>query len=70
VGGTKRSIRAPTRIASERAWVDVSVSVSHSCATSTDGSLFCWGIGEAGQLGEGSAFRLVPTDVSLSHLSP
>jgi alpha-tubulin suppressor-like RCC1 family protein len=35
-------------------WASVSVADYHTCATRTDGTLWCWGFNDAGQLGIGS----------------
>ena len=34
-------------------WVQIDLGISHTCATRTDGSLWCWGRGSLGQLGLG-----------------
>lgn len=44
----------------------VSAGDNHSCALSTVGSVYCWGFGELGQLGQGAlAPSLVPVQVRL-----
>ncbi len=48
-------------------WVTVSAGGSHTCATKTNGSLWCWGMGASGQIGNGSTSnRLTPTRESTS----
>lgn len=34
-------------------FVQLGLDQRHSCARSTDGSIYCWGFGEGGQLGDG-----------------
>jgi alpha-tubulin suppressor-like RCC1 family protein len=35
-------------------WASVATGTTHTCATRTDGTLWCWGFNDAGQLGIGS----------------
>ncbi len=47
------------------AWAQVSTGANHACAVSTDGTPYCWGFGNTGQLGHGTtASKDVPTLVS------
>lgn len=49
------------------AWKSVTVGRDHTCATRTDGTLWCWGGNSTGQLGMGDAMaRLAPTEVIAS----
>lgn len=41
----------PTRVGTDTDWSSVAVGAGHTCAIRTDGSLWCWGRGDAGQLG-------------------
>ena len=34
----------PTQVTEERNWTSVSVSMTHTCATKSDGTLWCWGL--------------------------
>lgn len=52
----------------------VAAGAEHTCATTTEGEVYCWGAGELGQLGtrgvEGSALpRRVPTDVTFTKVT-
>ena len=43
---------------------DLGAGENHTCATRTDGSLWCWGLNGEGQLGDGTTVdRYVPTRV-------
>jgi len=43
-------------------WASVSAGSAHTCGTKTDGSLYCWGMNEHGQLGDGTTIeRPTPT---------
>jgi hypothetical protein len=44
-------------------WVEARASGSHVCARRQDGTRWCWGDNEAGQLGDGTAWRTVPVPV-------
>jgi alpha-tubulin suppressor-like RCC1 family protein len=44
----------PTQVSGLSGTVDISAGSSHSCATLTDGTAWCWGHGEYGRLGDGS----------------
>jgi alpha-tubulin suppressor-like RCC1 family protein len=46
--------RVPTRVGTERAWATVTAGMRHTCATRTDGSLWCWGDNSQGQVGDGT----------------
>jgi alpha-tubulin suppressor-like RCC1 family protein len=35
-------------------WIAVDAGLSHTCAVSGDGTLWCWGLNDVGQLGDGS----------------
>jgi alpha-tubulin suppressor-like RCC1 family protein len=50
----------PTRV------VDIASTTNHTCARLTDGTVRCWGINEAGQMGDGTTTspRLTPAPVS------
>lgn len=45
----------PTRVGADDDWLSLAVGADHSCAQRTDGTLWCWGSGEYGQLGLGDA---------------
>ncbi len=56
----------PQPIASGEEWSMVSASVNHTCGIKTDdGSLWCWGAGSRGQLGDGlgTTFQSTPVEV-------
>jgi alpha-tubulin suppressor-like RCC1 family protein len=53
--GTEPFVGEPTRIAGPAGltWRDVSTGAGHTCAIATDDTTWCWGFGEAGELGIG-----------------
>jgi hypothetical protein len=60
------SVNRPTRLNAGGGWDSLSLGEEHSCASRQDGSLFCWGSNEWGQLGVGGgAVRTSPTRVCL-----
>ena len=66
--GDTTSEVAPTQVGSATSWATVSVSSGDTgpftCATRTDGTLWCWGNNGSGQLGTGDTTnRLTPTQV-------
>ncbi len=56
---------APVGVAGLGAGVaDITTGSSHSCAVTTSGAAYCWGIGVSGELGDGeNDFKYVPTAV-------
>jgi alpha-tubulin suppressor-like RCC1 family protein len=44
----------PTQIGSGTGWAAVTAGGRHTCATRTDGTLWCWGRNNLGQLGDGT----------------
>ncbi|MEZ4586987.1 MAG: hypothetical protein R2909_11340 [Gemmatimonadales bacterium] len=55
---------APVQVAGGLDFVFVAAGVDHSCATVNDGSIYCWGRNDHGQLGDGTtADRALPTRV-------
>jgi len=53
--GTTANENEPTQVTSpaKDGWASVSTGESHTCATRTDSTLWCWGWGDLGQLGIG-----------------
>jgi alpha-tubulin suppressor-like RCC1 family protein len=51
VVGEHRSV--PVRVGDSRAWASASPGRTHACAIRTDGSLWCWGTNDSGELGLG-----------------
>lgn len=72
VGDTDRRL-LPTAVEATELMNNADVIVTggaHSCAAKSDGSLFCWGANQYGQLGAGDlAPHLVPTRVALDGLA-
>lgn len=52
---TYKCSRLPVRVQGAPAFADIAVGSNHTCAVTAEGSLYCWGNGEAGQLGTGDA---------------
>ena len=44
----------PTLVAGGHQWIDVSAGAAYVCAIAIDGSVFCWGGGDSGQIGNGN----------------
>jgi len=63
--GTASDQKDPILIsAAEGGWLSVSAGGDHTCGVQSDGSLWCWGLNDNGQLGDGSfTDRNVPTRV-------
>jgi alpha-tubulin suppressor-like RCC1 family protein len=66
VGDTTNRVK-PTQVGTDADWQTVSAAgYAHSCATRTDGTLWCWGWNVFGQLGVGDyENRLTPTQVGI-----
>jgi alpha-tubulin suppressor-like RCC1 family protein len=55
---------APAKVSDELNWAVVSVGAGHSCATKSDGTLWCWGSNSNGQIGVGTTLTAFsPTPV-------
>ena len=47
-------VTAPQRVGSRADWASVVANLNHTCATTTSGQLYCWGVATKGRLGLGS----------------
>jgi len=65
--GTTVGLRKlPTQIGALNTWAEVSGGEEHTCGRKTDGTLWCWGMGNYGQRGDGTwDDQNVPTQVGL-----
>ncbi len=59
-GEIKRSPE-PVRVGTSNDWAQIELGRAHLTALKTDGSLWAWGFGENGELGQGDAWRQTPT---------
>jgi alpha-tubulin suppressor-like RCC1 family protein len=46
-------------------WLEVSGGDLHACAIASDRSLWCWGHGDEGQLGQGEVFQNTPVPMRM-----
>jgi alpha-tubulin suppressor-like RCC1 family protein len=51
--GEVPEVRAPMRVGEDSSWVSVSLGANNACALRDDGSVWCWGRNQVGQLGLG-----------------
>jgi hypothetical protein len=59
-----RGVSTPTLAAEGRAFADISLAGPHACGREADGTVYCWGTNDAGQLGDGTRVqRLTPVRV-------
>jgi alpha-tubulin suppressor-like RCC1 family protein len=57
--------RGPSPVAGDLLFKEVTAGSGHTCGVTTDGVAYCWGLNEAGQLGDGTTDRrLTPTPVA------
>lgn len=62
VASREETVRTPLRVESDQTFADVAASWFHTCARARDGSLYCWGRNDEGQLGSGDIEdRATPT---------
>jgi alpha-tubulin suppressor-like RCC1 family protein len=67
----------PVRVGSDNDWIDVSAGLDHTCGIRRGGTLYCWGVGADGQLGQGGTMGLsdqhtplrVGTDTGWTHIA-
>ena len=65
LGDDRQPRLEPTQVGTDVNWADVSAGSGYTCGVGTDGSLWCWGENDTGQLGLGDkSTRLVPTRVA------
>ncbi|HSH05672.1 MAG TPA: hypothetical protein VLL52_24360, partial [Anaerolineae bacterium] len=61
--GTTTDRYIPTQVAG--AWIKISVGLQHVCGLKTNGTIWCWGVGTNGRLGNGATSNsLVPVQIS------
>jgi alpha-tubulin suppressor-like RCC1 family protein len=73
IGSTAPNANLPQQVTTPAAtgWATISAGGFHSCATRTDGTLWCWGANYDGQLGIGSsASKHLPQQVAKSATTP
>lgn len=65
VGSHDTVIYEPSQVGSDTDWSSVALGYGHTCATRTDGTLWCWGRNSYGELGigEGARRKLSPVQV-------
>lgn len=67
---TRANRSTPTAVAGFTSGVaQVSLGLTHTCAVTTAGALYCWGAGSYGQLGYGWATTYQPTPMEVSGLT-
>lgn len=54
VGSRRMVVHVPTAVAGTVRFEAIRAGYQHSCALAADGSVWCWGVNERGQLGDGS----------------
>jgi alpha-tubulin suppressor-like RCC1 family protein len=57
LGSTDINPHPATQVGTEILWSTVSAGYGHTVATKTDGTLWAWGVNDAGQLGDDTAWR-------------
>jgi alpha-tubulin suppressor-like RCC1 family protein len=68
VASKARAVLRPTAVRGTGSFEAIVVSSQHNCALASDGSVWCWGVNEAGQLGDGSAtYHEAPVRVTATH---
>ena len=63
IGNTPEIQTYPAQVGNDHNWEQISTGDSHICAIKTDGTLWCWGTNNYGQLGTGSGNKTSPTQV-------
>ena len=64
VGTTSGTQTSPINVQPGTTWASVSTFLNHSAGIMTDGSLWVWGVGLSGQIGDGAtSSRSVPTNI-------
>jgi alpha-tubulin suppressor-like RCC1 family protein len=64
-GGTAPKSPVPVRVLSDQSFVHIEAGYYQTCALTTAGAAYCWGLGSSGQNGDGSTeSRTLPVPVS------
>ena len=64
-GGHRSIVPVPVEVAGGASWLQVAAGGSSSCGIHTDGTAWCWGRNDAGQLGDGTrTASIVPVQVA------
>jgi len=63
-GSDYQTIPAP--VSGGLAFASVSAGIHHTCGVTTDQAAYCWGLGSAGELGDGSTTTFAPAPVQVS----
>lgn len=67
--GTNDSVFEPTQESTLATnWIDFATSGEHNCGVRDDGSLWCWGNNDEGQLGDGNYWTAVPERIETPRL--
>ena len=66
IGTKDESQTLPAHVSGRSGWVSVSAGCAHTCGIQTDGTLWCWGRNDSGQLGieAGDAEQKLPAQVT------
>lgn len=69
-GATTGDKDTPSRVSDTGPWMQIGSGTSHSCGIKTDGSLWCWGRDNNGQLGNGAVSADQPSPVAVTSTLP
>lgn len=63
LGSRTAQAQAPTKVSTATDWTSIAVGDKFTCGVRGTGDLYCWGVNDHGEMGDGTAWSLVPVTI-------